>query len=361
DCLEATVAASLFGVYAAAMEKLQDTSDRRATFFPAFVLACILLKLSQILNMFISREREYRADAASVRMTRNPLALAEALHLLSRNWRGMGFIGNGLEMLCIVNPQAKELDESEGFWADLMSTHPPIKKRIEILLRMAHASMAELDRKPKMPDTVKATEPFYYAIDPKQQWQGPYALSELASLPWFSPLTWISSAAGVGRAWENPLFETIFSDRLSRSEDEVTDLSCPSCKQPLIERSYENTQIFQCKFCSGILVENDRIPRIIARKETPCTDRVKSLAKAVISQNRINLTKQISKAGDRKNIPHTVCPKCKDPMTRLFYSLAYLIEIDRCSMCSMTWFDAEELEMLRCLIENKITAVDIPQ
>ncbi|MBI4689064.1 MAG: M48 family metalloprotease, partial [Nitrospirae bacterium] len=104
DCLEATVAASLFGVYAAAMEKLQDTSDRRATFFPAFVLACILLKLSQILNMFISREREYRADAASVRMTRNPLALAEALHLLSRNWRGMGFIGNGLEMLCIVNP-----------------------------------------------------------------------------------------------------------------------------------------------------------------------------------------------------------------------------------------------------------------
>ena len=54
--------------------------------------------------------------------------------------------------------------------------------------------------------------------------------------------------------------------------------------------------------------------------------------------------------------PLTSCPKCKNPMLRTFYSLAYLIEIDRCNLCNITWFDADELEMLQCLIENKITA-----
>ena len=42
-------------------------------------------------------------------------------------------------------------------------------------------------------------------------------------------------------------------------------------------------------------------------------------------------------------------------MMRRFYSLAYLIEIDRCTYCGLTWFDKDELEMLQCVIENKMT------
>jgi len=41
-------------------------------------------------------------------------------------------------------------------------------------------------------------------------------------------------------------------------------------------------------------------------------------------------------------------------MLRAFYSLAHLIEIDRCSFCCLTWFDRDELEMLQCLILNNI-------
>ena len=41
-------------------------------------------------------------------------------------------------------------------------------------------------------------------------------------------------------------------------------------------------------------------------------------------------------------------------MYRGFYSLAHLIEIDRCSYCGLTWFDEDELAMLQCLIENRI-------
>jgi Zn-finger nucleic acid-binding protein len=43
-------------------------------------------------------------------------------------------------------------------------------------------------------------------------------------------------------------------------------------------------------------------------------------------------------------------------MLRSFYSYAFLIELDKCSICRITWFDADELEMLQCLIENKVTA-----
>ncbi len=47
-------------------------------------------------------------------------------------------------------------------------------------------------------------------------------------------------------------------------------------------------------------------------------------------------------------------------MYRGFYSFAHLIEIDRCSYCGLTWFDEDELEMLQCLIENRIVP-DISQ
>lgn len=137
---------------------------------------------------------------------------------------------------------------------------------------------------------------------------------------------------------------------------DLSGFSCPHCRQPLIKRSYENTQVYQCHFCGGTLVEDDKIPRIIARKERPCTDRINSLAKAVITENQKALTRRILKGTEMKRVDLIGCPKCKNPMMRTFYSLAYLVEIDRCNFCKITWFDADELEILQCLIENRITA-----
>jgi Zn-finger nucleic acid-binding protein len=41
-------------------------------------------------------------------------------------------------------------------------------------------------------------------------------------------------------------------------------------------------------------------------------------------------------------------------MYRGSFSAAYVVEIDRCSFCGLTWFDQEELAMLQCLIESRI-------
>jgi heat shock protein HtpX len=361
DCLETSIAASLFGMYASALEKITDSGEEGPVrFLPSFLLFWILVKLSNLLSLFISREREYRADAASVRMTRNPLSMAEALYTISRNWTGIGFISSGLEMLCIVNPQISFLDESEGWWADLISTHPPIKKRIEILLKMARVSISEMETKVDIKTEVSAQETpeaLCYALDKKHQWQGPYTYTELATLSWLTPRTWVSSGneQTIMKASENKMISTILTNRLNLKGVEITGFICPQCKQPLSDVPYEKTKVHQCNFCGGILVENIKIPRILARTEKHFTDRVKSLAKAVIMDNQISIAIKRLKGGDVKTKPFLLCPKCKNPMFRKFYSLAYLIEIDKCGVCDVTWFDKDELEMLQYLVENKIT------
>jgi heat shock protein HtpX len=358
DCLETTVAASLFGAYSSAMEKLTYTSRGRTFASPSFFLTWSLLQLSYLLNMFISREREYRADAASVRMTRNPIALAETLRLLSRSWRGAGFIGSGFEMLCIVNPRATALDETEGFWADLLSTHPPLGKRIDILLKMARVSVSELDAKTAKTVSTNAATRRYYAMSPRQQWQGPFTSVELAALPWLSPLTWVTQGKDqpVERASKEPCINDIFLSRLSEQERPLSNFPCPACRQPLLTESYEGAPLYQCRFCAGILVDSVKIPRIIARtgRERSCSERINSLAKAVVTEHQLRQPYRKTDDGGKSAVPLLACPKCGNPMSRGFYSQAHLIEVDRCGFCGITWFEHDELEMLQCLIENRI-------
>ena len=395
DCLEATVAASLFGIPASIIEGSQNLSEH-GMIHPLLIPTWILLKFSQMFNMFISREREYRADAGAVKMNRNPVALAEALHKISRGWRGTGFFGSGLEMLCIINPKASELDESEGWVSDLFSTHPPIRKRVGILLRMARASLSQFYSRADevkmaaISEPAKTAEPLYpvrkeappfghggrniaseelnaspelsngvyYAYKEEQEWQGPFSLSELSALTWLTPLTWVGAVPDeeIERASENPIINAIFIKRLINTKAKTAELTCPNCKQALVEIPYERTQIYQCNFCKGTLVENNKLPRIIVRDEEPCHERISQLAKAVVNENQKGLTikRLISKEGLKKPIPFKNCPKCKKPMMRRFYSLAYLVEVDRCSFCGITWFDKDELEMLQCMVENRI-------
>jgi heat shock protein HtpX len=360
DCLETTVAASIFGTLSAALEKFRTLSSNRILFVPAVAIAWILLKLSSLLNLFISREREYRADAAAVRMTRNPIALAEVFHLLSRSWRGAGFIGGGLEMLCIVNPQTTQLDEREGFVADLLSTHPPLRKRMDIMLQMARVSVTELDARASGTADRQGSNsgPRYHAMNPKQSWQGPFTLQELAGLPWLTPLTWVTTdiARAADRAWRDPLINAIIQARLAAPECETSGIPCPSCNQPLRESSRDGTQVSQCRFCAGTLIETAKIHRIIARtgRANPCTERVNALARTALKENQLRQVHRALERSARSTVPALSCPKCGNPMYRGFYSMTHLVEVDRCSYCGLTWFDQDELAMLQCLIENRL-------
>ena len=78
-----------------------------------------------MINLAISRQREYQADATAVRLTRNPLGLINALEKISGN-SVVEDTPNDSKGMYIANPL-----ESEWF-----STHPKMEKRIEKLKKM---------------------------------------------------------------------------------------------------------------------------------------------------------------------------------------------------------------------------------
>jgi len=100
----------------------------------ALIVAVICMAIAYVfisLTRFsISRKREYMADAGGAELCGNPLALASALRKISGD-PGLQNCGReDIAQLFIVHPQ-KLSDKS--MFSSMFSTHPDIKKRIEIL------------------------------------------------------------------------------------------------------------------------------------------------------------------------------------------------------------------------------------
>jgi heat shock protein HtpX len=110
----------------------RDEDDRGGAL--GMLLMAILAPLAAMLiQLAISRTREYQADASGARLTHNPLLLANALRKLeAANERmPMADATPATAHLFIVNPL------SAGIFARLFSTHPPIEERIRRLEQMA--------------------------------------------------------------------------------------------------------------------------------------------------------------------------------------------------------------------------------
>jgi heat shock protein HtpX len=105
-----------------------------AAFFVLALLLAILAPLAaRLLQMSISRQREYHADAAAAGFTRNPLGLASALAKIAAEGAHVPGENRGTQHLFIVNP----LREFGPDASALMSTHPPTSLRIQRLKAMA--------------------------------------------------------------------------------------------------------------------------------------------------------------------------------------------------------------------------------
>jgi heat shock protein HtpX len=102
-----------------------------------FILAALAPIFAQLLAMAVSRQREYLADAASVEFTRNPRALLRGLEHIARVESPLAHASRGIAHLFIVNPLQRAREDDEGFWANLLSTHPPLSRRIARLRALA--------------------------------------------------------------------------------------------------------------------------------------------------------------------------------------------------------------------------------
>jgi heat shock protein HtpX len=94
--------------------------------------------VSRILAMAVSRKREFLADATGAQFTRNPVALASALQKLEAASAPTRAITRGAAHLCIVDPAPGFFSGRQGFAAEALASHPPIRERISRLNAMGY-------------------------------------------------------------------------------------------------------------------------------------------------------------------------------------------------------------------------------
>jgi len=98
----------------------------------ALVLAVLAPILTRIIQMAMSRQREYLADASAVEFTRNPDGLASALAKISSDPEVLEVANRATAHLYIVHP-IKRFEERAS---SIFDSHPPIKERVRRLLSL---------------------------------------------------------------------------------------------------------------------------------------------------------------------------------------------------------------------------------
>jgi heat shock protein HtpX len=121
------------------MGRRSSSSDRGGgglqaiVFMIAIVLAILAPFFGRLVQLAVSRQREYLADTSSVELTRNPHGLQRALAILADDREVLEVANRATQHLYFRNPIHKFEERSKG----LFSTHPPILERINRLRALA--------------------------------------------------------------------------------------------------------------------------------------------------------------------------------------------------------------------------------
>ncbi|HEX9593193.1 MAG TPA: zinc metalloprotease HtpX [bacterium] len=143
DILIGSIAATIAGAisylahmaqWAALFGGVGRSDGERGNPFALIVMMIVAPLAAMLVQMAISRSREYQADASGAALCGNPLYLASALAKLegaNRRYPMQG-VNEATAHMFIVNPL------SGGGMRALFSTHPPMEERIRRLEQMAH-------------------------------------------------------------------------------------------------------------------------------------------------------------------------------------------------------------------------------
>jgi heat shock protein HtpX len=105
-----------------------------ALFFIGLLLALLSPIVAQLIQLAISRNREFLADASGAGLTKNPAGLARALEKISQDKEPLEAANKATAHLYISDP-LRNLNNgnSVGWFAGLFQTHPPVAERIKAL------------------------------------------------------------------------------------------------------------------------------------------------------------------------------------------------------------------------------------
>ncbi len=115
----------------------RDSNDSKSnTLFMVLALVAAILApiVATLIQLAVSRRREFLADASGVLLTRYPQGLASALQKISGDREPLEVANKGTAHLYIVNPLKGA--QAVGFFAGLFNTHPPLAARVKALAEM---------------------------------------------------------------------------------------------------------------------------------------------------------------------------------------------------------------------------------
>lgn len=107
-----------------------NDNDNGSLMIFGIVVAVLAPLIAAMVQLAISRQREYLADSSGALLTRDPEGLIMALNKLQQNSRPMRRQSTATAHLYINNPLRS------GFFSNLLSTHPPLNDRIARLQQM---------------------------------------------------------------------------------------------------------------------------------------------------------------------------------------------------------------------------------
>ena len=359
-----------------------------------YAAAAISSLVMRLLSTLISRERELLADAAAVEFGRDPSSLARAIYKAHVQNSFVGDFSASYGPLFIVAPESPNVQE--GFFSRLFNSHPPLMKRIEALAGMAGKKPDRIIRdvwegrqnREKAREILHSFEEMTIkagpaASEPGQDkpeasaaapggagtgevkswlvrsagggWEGPMTIGELILRPSFSSMTVVKNTPeGIeAKAREFPQVRLALRDAgRKRPLDPGHENKCPRCRVPLAETFCEGVAIKLCPRCRGKLVDEGMMDRVIARKEAAFSEGL--IRKALdFKEKFLSQPVKTRKISETRPSAPLSCPACGYTMKARPYSYSYFIPVDKCLSCHKIWFDADELEILQVLIENR--------
>jgi heat shock protein HtpX len=111
-----------------------EDSGSSVLFFLGIVAAILAPIAASLIQLAISRKREFLADADSALLTRYPEGLARALEKISNDRNSLSVASNATAHLFITDPRREQ--EKTSWFNKLFMTHPPIEERIKALREM---------------------------------------------------------------------------------------------------------------------------------------------------------------------------------------------------------------------------------
>jgi Zn-finger nucleic acid-binding protein len=280
--------------------------------------------------------------------------------------------------LYIVPPESKGI--TDGFLCRLFNSHPPLMNRIERLATMANTTSADIiddiweiqrnrekarlilksseERTPSAEAHSREDdihqEKIWAIRSPKGQWLGPMSLEETLYHKTFTPLIWTRNIPeGIeAPAREFPQIQFALRHLWHKRPVQASRHNrCPRCRVSFHDGFYEGVPAKICPECEGKLVDSKVMDRIISRKETGFSPRLKAKAEEFRSRYMFNPIRTIKINAKRSPVVH--CPSCGSRMLPRPYSYHYVVPVDKCLTCGKIWFDMDELEILQVLIEER--------